>query len=81
MFLGLDPKCDKCTTPILKSICFLPKLNLSLCSISPAQIPKDTERLEGVIAMIDTWSMAYSCLVCVVGATCVISISRVGPDY
>ena len=31
------------------------------------QIPKDTERLEGVIAMIDTWSMAYSCLVCVVG--------------
>ena len=31
-----------------------------------AQIPKDTERLEGVIAMIDTWSMAYSLLVCVV---------------
>ena len=30
------------------------------------QIPKDTERLEGVIAMIDTWSMAYSLLVCVV---------------
>ena len=35
-------------------------------SVSFGQIPKDTERLEGVIAMIDTWSMAYSCLVCVV---------------
>ena len=39
-------------------------------SFSFGQIPKDTERLEGVIAMIDTWSMAYSCLVCVVSYHC-----------
>jgi len=40
------------------------------------KIPKDTERLEGVIAMIDTWSMAYSCLVCVVGAVQVVVLKR-----
>ena len=36
-------------------------------SILYLQTPKDTERLESVMAMIDTWSMVYSGLVCVVG--------------
>ena len=31
------------------------------------QTPKDTERLESIISMIDTWSMAYSCMLLVVG--------------
>ena len=43
----------ECVDPVLTTFYFV-------------QIPKDTERLEGVIAMIDTWSMAYSLLVCVV---------------
>ena len=46
-------KKGECVDPVLTTFYFL-------------QIPKDTERLEGVIAMIDTWSMAYSLLVCVV---------------
>merc|ERR1711915_25096 len=29
--------------------------------------PKDTERLESIVKMIDTWSMAYSCLIVLVG--------------
>merc|ERR1711892_1020433 len=29
--------------------------------------PKDTARLESIVSMIDTWSMAYSCLVVIVG--------------
>merc|ERR1719427_801126 len=28
--------------------------------------PKDTQRLQSIISMIDTWSMMYSCLVVVV---------------
>ena len=40
------------------------------------QTPKDTERLESIVSMIDTWSMAYSCLVVVVGCIQVVVLKR-----
>merc|ERR1712062_4330 len=38
--------------------------------------PKDTERLESIIAMIDSWSLAHSCLVVVVGLTQLFVLKR-----
>merc|ERR1711942_471535 len=38
--------------------------------------PKDTERLESIKAMIDKWSLAYSCLVVVVATTQLIVLKR-----
>ena len=40
------------------------------------QIPKDMARLESIISMIDTWSMAYSCLVVVVGVVQLFVLKR-----
>ena len=40
------------------------------------QTPKDTERLESIISMIDTWSMVYACLVCTVGLVQVFVLKR-----
>merc|ERR1712179_625006 len=38
--------------------------------------PKDTERLESIIAMIDRWSVAHFCLVVVVGLTQLFVLKR-----
>ena len=40
------------------------------------QYPKDTARLESIMAMIDTWSMAHSLLVLVVGVEQVTLLKR-----
>merc|ERR1711892_210766 len=40
------------------------------------KIPKDMARLESIISMIDTWSMAYSCLVVVVGVVQLFVLKR-----
>merc|ERR1711915_20777 len=38
--------------------------------------PKDTERLESIVRMIDTWSIVYSGLVCVVGLAQVVILKK-----
>jgi hypothetical protein len=43
------------------------QITIVVKNFSNFQIPKDIARLESIIQMIDTWSMAYSCLVVVVG--------------
>ena len=44
--------------------------------LSCFQYPKDTARLESIMAMIDTWSMAHSLLVLVVGVAQVTLLKR-----